>query len=481
MYYSFKNTQITKNVDFDIPKNTILDNLQNNKIITFGTCFAANLNKILSLYGVRTWTNTTNCRHYNPVSLLNMLEIIDDDNLTRSKDELYFHKDKIGGVHPYQYHFRNRVLTENSIQSAFDRMNKLDASLKSKIKDCTHVIISTGTNRVLRYSKNDVATCRVSGMKLEDFYSYDLSVDEFTEYLILIVEKIRKIRSGSMPNIVFTISPLRYNFNPEINGVENIPWIMDNNLSKSIQRVALNNVEKHFKKDPVYYFPSYEIVIDELRNFESLNNYDHLHINKIHTPLYVIKRFLESCATNNFHQQILLVDELNNLKSNLKSLEDDGVDTSTSYYNGQLNEFVDKVIKTNRENDWNIKIIIELYKIKNIKNIKNLSSEIDNQYYKFIKKYVGEKVYIWGTSNYYNKFYKEFIKFYSNKIELSGFIDSDISKKDLRINGIRVYHPSEINIPHDHCVIIASSFVDSVVKDLKKLNHSSRYFHLNQF
>jgi len=99
-----------------------------------------------------------------------------------------------------------------------------------------------------------------------------LSVEDNIRQLERITESIARIRGGSLPNIFITLSPQRYFFSNNLPGCEGVTCqLSDNSLSKSILRVAISAfINKH--GGPIEYCPSYEMVLDELRPYDTLEN-----------------------------------------------------------------------------------------------------------------------------------------------------------------------------------------------------------------
>jgi hypothetical protein len=58
------------------------------------------------------------------------------------------------------------------------------------------------------------------------------------------------------------------------------------------------------------YFPAFEIVYEELRQFETLSHYDFVHIDQIHTPERVVKKFLQAYAGDAVLEQIVALTEV---------------------------------------------------------------------------------------------------------------------------------------------------------------------------
>lgn len=119
----------------------------------------------------------------------------------------------------------------------------------SRVEDLPEIAIFTlGTNHVyiLKETGEIVDNCQKRPQRL--FEERELSVDECVEYLSKAVEPFRKV--------IVTVSPIRY----AKYGYHGSA------LSKATLLLAANELEKRYP-DVVRYFPAYEIVNDELRDY----------------------------------------------------------------------------------------------------------------------------------------------------------------------------------------------------------------------
>ncbi|SFT38386.1 GSCFA family protein [Algoriphagus locisalis] len=126
------------------------------------------------------------------------------------------------------------------------------AKVKAYLETGTHVILTLGTSWI--YETEDfgrVANCHKLPQK--QFSKRLVSLEEMAPHLIHIFGNISRV----FPNlkIILTVSPVRHI-------KDGIP---ENQLSKSLLRVLCHTLEN--KLSNVAYFPAYEIIIDELRDY----------------------------------------------------------------------------------------------------------------------------------------------------------------------------------------------------------------------
>jgi len=133
-----------------------------------------------------------------------------------------------------------------------EQMNAASAAFRSSLQTSRPktLIITLGTAKVhvLKASGAVVNNCHKQAHAL--FSSRLLGVDEVVGSLGKAIEMLRQTR------VILTVSPVRHTRET----------LTVNSLSKSVLRVACSELEKRYP-NIVCYFPSYEIVIDELRDY----------------------------------------------------------------------------------------------------------------------------------------------------------------------------------------------------------------------
>ena len=128
------------------------------------------------------------------------------------------------------------------------------SGLKHGIENARYVFITLGTNVVYRHKQLDCVVCNCHRVPQQAFIEERIPLHECTESLLRTVKSLLEIN----PNIrlIFTVSPYRY-AKYGYHGSQ---------LSKSVLLLAVESVCESFP-DVCYYFPSYEILLDELRDY----------------------------------------------------------------------------------------------------------------------------------------------------------------------------------------------------------------------
>ena len=145
--------------------------------------------------------------------------------------------------------------------------------------------ITLGTNHVYRLKETGeiVDNCQKRPASL--FQEEQLTVDECAEYLRRTVEVLRSRRSDV--HVVLTVSPIRYRKY----------GYHESQLSKATLLLAVEKAisswQLAFSQQPLHYFPAYEIVLDELRDYRFYAD-DMLHPSTLAVE-YIWQQLVEHC------------------------------------------------------------------------------------------------------------------------------------------------------------------------------------------
>lgn len=211
------------------------------KILCLGSCFATNIGEELLKRKFRVTISPTGIL-FNPASIAHALRQMttakapDIESLIEVEDR-YLH---------YDFH---SSITGSTPQEAISTMHEALQRGYEALQHADLTIVTLGTAWVyrLRESGEVVANCHKQPHQL--FSRELLTTDQCIEYL----EEIISLVPG---RILLTVSPVRHIGE----GLE------DNSLSKAILRVAIDAVCRRHEVR-VAYFPSYEILIDDLRDY----------------------------------------------------------------------------------------------------------------------------------------------------------------------------------------------------------------------
>ena len=217
-------------------------------ILSLGSCFASNVAERLSRAKFCVTSSPTGIL-FNPESIAATLDRFDavargDNGALPAAEDLAY-----GNERWFSYDFHS----DFSATDATDALAAMQEAVRhgaQALKDAQVVIITFGTAFVFRHKQSGdvVANCHKQPQAL--FLREMMSAEQIaTRYISLMQGPL----AGKQ--VIFTVSPVRH----LADGLE------QNSLSKATLRVAVDVIQKACPN--AYYFPSHEIVMDELRDY----------------------------------------------------------------------------------------------------------------------------------------------------------------------------------------------------------------------
>lgn len=226
------------------------------KILMLGSCFVENVGNLLVQNKFNTTVNPFGVI-YNPISVGNSIQLL-IDNKEFTEDDLNFANDL---YFSYSHHGSfSSVSSEECLKSINTAMQS--ASLDLATADVLFITFGTSWVYELIDSGKIVSNCHKQSAK--SFNRYRLEVDEIVRFYKDLILSLSLFNPHL--KIVFTVSPIRH-WKDGAHG---------NQLSKSTLLLAVDQLVQLF--DHVSYFPSYEIVMDELRDYRFYHE-DMIHMN----------------------------------------------------------------------------------------------------------------------------------------------------------------------------------------------------------
>ena len=217
-------------------------------ILSLGSCFASNVAERLSRAKFCVTSSPTGIL-FNPESIAATLDRFDavargDNGALPAAEDLAY-----GNERWFSYDFHSDFSTTDATD-ALAAMQEAVRHGAQALKDAQVVILTFGTAFVFRNKQSGdvVANCHKQQQAL--FQREMMSAEQIaTRYISLMQGPL----AGKQ--VIFTVSPVRH----LTDGLE------QNSLSKATLRVAVDVIQKACPN--AYYFPSYEIVMDELRDY----------------------------------------------------------------------------------------------------------------------------------------------------------------------------------------------------------------------
>jgi len=246
----------------------------NKKVLLIGSCFTENISNRLKHLRFDILQNPFGIV-YNPFSIATQLtHLLDNKQFTlneiEQKGEIFF---------SFEHH------SDFSSLSSHECLTKINDAIihaASYLPASDFLLITFGSAWVYSFKRSGkiIANCH----KLPD-YEFDrkmLTIDEIVEQYSGLIRRL--VTKNHHLKIIITVSPVRH-------------WrdgAMGNQLSKSTLLLAVAELCKLYKQ--VEYFPSYEIMMDELRDYRFYAD-DMLHPSKVAID-YIWERFAETYFTD---------------------------------------------------------------------------------------------------------------------------------------------------------------------------------------
>lgn len=217
----------------------------NDKIVILGSCFADNMGQKMVDLGFDVCVNPFGTI-YNPVSVCNSVARL-TSGIPFSKDECVQMGAGAGLVCSFSHHTSFARRTEDEFLQVANASLK-EASLRWKA--ASKVIITLGTAWIYEYTRSGETVSNCLKIEAKEFTRRRLSVRETATLLMNMIARHPE------KEFMFTVSPIRH-FKDGAHG---------NQISKSTLLLALDEVLAKFP-ERCEYFPAYEIVLDELRDY----------------------------------------------------------------------------------------------------------------------------------------------------------------------------------------------------------------------
>ncbi|WP_341220477.1 GSCFA domain-containing protein [Polaribacter atrinae] len=242
----------------------------NSKILLLGSCFSENIGNKLSYYKFQTYQN--------PFGILFHPKAIENSITNAINEKVYTEEDLIFQNERWHCFNAHSSLSAPDKNELLNNLNSAILSTNKNLKEASHLIITLGTSWVYRFIETDTIVANCHKVPQKKFLKELLTVDEISESLEAIIVLLKSINKNI--HILFTVSPVRHLKD----------GFIENTQSKAHLITAIHTVIS--SRENTYYFPSYEIMMDELRDYRFYAE-DMIHPNKTAIN-YIWERFNET-------------------------------------------------------------------------------------------------------------------------------------------------------------------------------------------
>jgi lysophospholipase L1-like esterase len=211
-------------------------------ILLIGSCFSDEIGRRLVQNGFQTHINPGGTL-FHPLALAKMLDWAIDSQQSLStlqRADIWLSWDLAGSFY---------ALTEVQLQQ---KLMQLRAELIKALQESSHLLITFGTSWAYRLKSGQRLVANCHKQSSDHFSKENTSVEEMLQVWKELIEKIKLLNPAI--KLIFTVSPVRHSRD----------GLHENNLSKA--RLLLL-VEQLMTVSNCHYFPAYEIVNDQLRDY----------------------------------------------------------------------------------------------------------------------------------------------------------------------------------------------------------------------
>lgn len=253
-----------------LSKETIYPINYHSKIILLGSCFSENIGNKFNYYKFQSQQNPFGIL-FHPKAIetfitnaINLKEYTDED--------VFFFNER---WHCFDAHSE---MSSSSKEELLQNLNDAIQHTNQQINETSHIIITLGTSWAYRFIETDTTVANCQKVPQKKFLKELLLVDEISESLESIIALVKDVNPSI--NIILTVSPIRHLKD----------GFVENQQSKSHLIAAIHQVVEPRKK--LFYFPSYEIMMDELRDYRFYKE-DMIHPSKTAID-YIWEKFCEA-------------------------------------------------------------------------------------------------------------------------------------------------------------------------------------------
>ena len=212
-------------------------------ILLMGSCFADSIGQKLTKYKFDADVNPFGIL-FNPASIAQSLNLLTDTVLFRENDLHFFNGEWISFAHHGKFSHTDK-------EKCLAGINEKLLESRAFLQKADFLILTLGTTVTYSHQGNIVANCHKVPQK--EFQKQMLTPQDIVSALTDSIERVRHINEKI--RIIFTVSPVRYIKNS----------MTENTLSKAQLIVATHELLSKVSNSE--YFPAYEIMMDDLRDY----------------------------------------------------------------------------------------------------------------------------------------------------------------------------------------------------------------------
>ena len=240
------------------------------QLMLMGSCFTEHIGKKLENVKFKILQNPSGIL-FNPMSVAKSLNAYIENRSYKKEDLFYLNE-------LWQSWNHHSVFSGMDADEVLNNINKTQQQAHDFLKETNWLVITLGSSFSYRLADGGKPVANCHRAPAQQFSKHLLSIDETVNALDDCRQNL--FQFNNKLQIIFTISPVRHIRD----------GVVENNRSKARLIEAVHQLVH--QSDRLHYFPSYELVIDVLRDYR-FYDIDLVHPNYAATE-YVFQRFTES-------------------------------------------------------------------------------------------------------------------------------------------------------------------------------------------
>ena len=214
------------------------------KLMLLGSCFSDHIGNFFQEMHFDTLSNPFGTL-FNPVSIANALKMCINPELFNEQYIDFFNEKWISYAHHGKFSHPDK---ETFLQNIRQNLDKAHDFLSS----ANYLFITFGTAYCYRLIEQDLIVANCHKIPANQFEKQLLTIEQIVGLYQDLLEQLRQFNPKL--KIIFTVSPVRHLAD----------GFHENQISKSILHISVNQL---IDNSNTFYFPSYEMVQDDLRDY----------------------------------------------------------------------------------------------------------------------------------------------------------------------------------------------------------------------
>jgi hypothetical protein len=229
-----------------------------NKLLSMGSCFSENIGERLLDYKFSVIVNPYGIL-FNPIAIAQSLRQIIDYRKFSESDIFYYNQ-------RWQSFFHHGRFANVDKKTCLNDINTGIKQTHQHIQNLGYLMLTLGTANVFVHKKSNQIVANCHKVPSSEFERKRLTINEIMAAFEPIFNQLKAIN----PNlkIIFTVSPIRHIRD----------GLVENQRNKATLLLAVDELVKEY--DFVSYFPAYELVLDDLRDYRFFKD-DMIHPSKL--------------------------------------------------------------------------------------------------------------------------------------------------------------------------------------------------------